>query len=125
VRVGEQERTLETARGATRLFASLDTAASFIRDIGLPRFVVDMTEYQPGRLRRARPDRSEALKANTNPHETAVFRDLIMSKQINRRTEASDDLRATLAGRKFKTILADPPWQFQNRTGKVAPDIGD
>jgi N6-adenosine-specific RNA methylase IME4 len=24
--------------------------------------------------------------------------------------------------RKFKTILADPPWQFQNRTGKVAPE---
>ena len=23
---------------------------------------------------------------------------------------------------KFKTILADPPWQFSNRTGKVAPE---
>lgn len=23
---------------------------------------------------------------------------------------------------KFNTILADPPWQFQNRTGKVAPE---
>jgi len=23
---------------------------------------------------------------------------------------------------KFRTILADPPWQFQNRTGKVAPE---
>ncbi|WP_100551245.1 MT-A70 family methyltransferase [Caedibacter taeniospiralis] len=27
-----------------------------------------------------------------------------------------------LKGRKFKTILADPPWQFHNRTGKVAPE---
>ena len=25
-------------------------------------------------------------------------------------------------GRTFKTILADPPWQFQNRTGKMAPE---
>lgn len=25
-------------------------------------------------------------------------------------------------GQKFRTILADPPWQFQNRTGKVAPE---
>ena len=25
-------------------------------------------------------------------------------------------------GEKFHTILADPPWQFQNRTGKVAPE---
>ena len=34
----------------------------------------------------------------------------------------SDDFTAFVAGRKFKTILADPPWQFQNRTGKVAPE---
>lgn len=24
--------------------------------------------------------------------------------------------------RKYSTILADPPWRFQNRTGKVAPE---
>lgn len=27
-----------------------------------------------------------------------------------------------LDGRKFGTILVDPPWQFQNRTGKIAPE---
>ena len=27
-----------------------------------------------------------------------------------------------LAGRKFHTVLADPPWRFENRTGKVAPE---
>ena len=32
------------------------------------------------------------------------------------------DLIHTAAGRQFGTILADPPWQFQNRTGKVAPE---
>ncbi|TVR12100.1 MAG: S-adenosylmethionine-binding protein [Salinarimonadaceae bacterium] len=35
---------------------------------------------------------------------------------------ASDDLLATARRRKFRTILADPPWQFQNRTGKMAPE---
>ena len=35
---------------------------------------------------------------------------------------ASEDLLAFAAGRRFRTILADPPWQFQNRTGKVAPE---
>jgi hypothetical protein len=25
-------------------------------------------------------------------------------------------------GQRFGTILADPPWQFQNRTGKIAPE---
>ena len=37
-------------------------------------------------------------------------------------TDAADDLTAFADGRKFRTILADPPWQFQNRTGKVAPE---
>jgi len=36
--------------------------------------------------------------------------------------QAAADLAAFARGRKFKTILADPPWQFQNRTGKVAPE---
>ena len=35
---------------------------------------------------------------------------------------AIDDLRTFLSDRKFGTILVDPPWQFQNRTGKVAPE---
>jgi N6-adenosine-specific RNA methylase IME4 len=35
---------------------------------------------------------------------------------------AAHDLRAATAGRSFSTILAEPPWQCQNRTGKVAPE---
>ncbi|MEO6626552.1 MAG: MT-A70 family methyltransferase [Burkholderiaceae bacterium] len=35
---------------------------------------------------------------------------------------AASDFAAFATGRKFRTILADPPWQFQNRTGKVAPE---
>ncbi|MDD3469995.1 MAG: MT-A70 family methyltransferase [Thermoguttaceae bacterium] len=34
----------------------------------------------------------------------------------------SEDFAAFVHGHKFSTILADPPWQFQNRTGKVAPE---
>lgn len=37
-------------------------------------------------------------------------------------SRASDDLLATAGTVKFGTILADPPWQFQNRTGKMAPE---
>lgn len=35
---------------------------------------------------------------------------------------ANTDLLARTAGKTFATVLADPPWQFQNRTGKVAPE---
>lgn len=32
------------------------------------------------------------------------------------------DLAKKLAGKRFQTVLADPPWRFINRTGKVAPE---
>jgi N6-adenosine-specific RNA methylase IME4 len=35
---------------------------------------------------------------------------------------AADDLSRFAHGRRFATILADPPWQFTNKTGKVAPE---
>jgi len=37
-------------------------------------------------------------------------------------SDASADLLRRVAGQKFRTVLADPPWQFQNRTGKMAPE---
>ena len=33
-----------------------------------------------------------------------------------------EDFQQYTVGKKYKTIYADPPWQFQNRTGKVAPE---
>lgn len=35
--------------------------------------------------------------------------------------DTTSDLLARCAHQKFGTVLADPPWQFQNKTGKVAP----
>ena len=34
----------------------------------------------------------------------------------------SEDLRTFLGDDRFSTVLADPPWRFKNRTGKVAPE---
>lgn len=34
----------------------------------------------------------------------------------------SDDLRTFLNKDKFACVMADPPWRFTNRTGKVAPE---
>ena len=33
-----------------------------------------------------------------------------------------NELRAAVRGTKFGCILADPPWRFVNRTGKMAPE---
>lgn len=39
---------------------------------------------------------------------------------ITQPTPAEDLLAKT--NKRYSTILADPPWQFQNRTGKMAPE---
>ncbi|MAN78953.1 MAG: S-adenosylmethionine-binding protein [Rhodospirillaceae bacterium] len=34
----------------------------------------------------------------------------------------SEALRNFLGDQKFSTVMADPPWRFANRTGKIAPE---
>jgi N6-adenosine-specific RNA methylase IME4 len=36
--------------------------------------------------------------------------------------DVGQSLLAKADGRRFGAILADPPWRFQNKTGKVAPE---
>lgn len=40
---------------------------------------------------------------------------------MENKTSAAQDFVREVEG-KYKTILADPPWRFQNSTGKVAPE---
>jgi N6-adenosine-specific RNA methylase IME4 len=35
---------------------------------------------------------------------------------------ANHSLKSFARGLSFETVLADPPWRFQNRTGKMAPE---
>jgi N6-adenosine-specific RNA methylase IME4 len=41
---------------------------------------------------------------------------------ISNQVDTTLDFAQSLRGRKFPTILADPPWRFVNRTGKMAPE---
>jgi N6-adenosine-specific RNA methylase IME4 len=44
---------------------------------------------------------------------------MAISPQVN--YSAAEDLLSKVSGR-YATILADPPWRFTNRTGKMAPE---
>lgn len=61
-RFGTLSKTLSSSRGGTRKFASLNTAMDFLRQLGIERFEVDARQHEPGRIRKARPDRAEALR---------------------------------------------------------------
>jgi N6-adenosine-specific RNA methylase IME4 len=46
-----------------------------------------------------------------------------MTKIVNFKNDPipAENMLSKIQGR-YATILADPPWQFMNRTGKVAPE---
>lgn len=63
----------------------------------------------------AQPSRLRAFDAAMPSNRTFM-------KPNNSSVDLSHDFTRFIGNRKFKTILADPPWQFQNRTGKIAPE---
>jgi N6-adenosine-specific RNA methylase IME4 len=72
-------------------------------------------QEQKMRNKNAVPDKVQSIPRKENGNQIIVM----PSKPLSL---AGADLLKTVAGRKFGTILADPPWQFQNRTGKIAPE---
>lgn len=75
---GTLSRTLSSSRGGTRRFASLNTAADFLKQLGINRFEVDARYYEPGRIRKARPDRAEALrKTRTIPRQQELLQEFL------------------------------------------------
>jgi N6-adenosine-specific RNA methylase IME4 len=58
-------------------------------------------------------------------HDQGQLLSRIRKKAVLHKTpicSAAEDLAAYVGARRFATILADPPWQFANRAGKIAPE---
>jgi N6-adenosine-specific RNA methylase IME4 len=62
-----------------------------------------------------------AISANSKPSHEKKSSGGLIAPSLSL-SAAGEDLLSFVEGRRFGTILADPPWQFQNRTGKVAPE---
>jgi hypothetical protein len=73
VKFGNATPVLGNARGEPKLYASLDTIAAQLLNVGIKGFIVDATGYKPGRVRAARPDRAEAMR-RTQPKQPPTKR---------------------------------------------------
>lgn len=69
----ETQRLLANARGETRIFSNLNTLAGFLKRLGITTFEVDSSGYVQARVRRARPDRSVAMRrTRTRPRQVPL-----------------------------------------------------
>lgn len=79
IQYGMTERVLAAKRGAVRIFRKFETLAGYLRDIGIVRYQVDATEYDPeaGQVERRREDAAERMK---RAHEAAAYDDWLRTK---------------------------------------------
>lgn len=93
VKCGRIERPfLATRAREVRLFRKFETLISYLKGVGIARFDVDAASYDPAQtIRKARPDRSEALK---RAHEAAAY-DAWLREQVQ---ASIDDPRPSIPG---------------------------
>ncbi|MDZ4811352.1 MAG: hypothetical protein SGI99_01880 [Pseudomonadota bacterium] len=88
VKCGLLERPLAAQRsGKVRVFKRLESLTTYLRSVGIARFEVDATDYDPTALRTPRPDRAAAMRHN---HE-AVRHDAWFRKEVEQSLREADD----------------------------------
>lgn len=89
IQYGMTERALAAKRGAVRIFKKLETLVSYLKDMGIAKFQVDATLYDPEVIKVER-SRSDSAVRMRQAHE-AVAHDQWFRAQVEQAiTEAND-----------------------------------
>ncbi len=97
---GAAEQTLTAQRTRQiRLFRKMDTLVAYLKDLGIARFAVDASDYDPDGAKVVRPDRAAALK---RAHEAAAY-DTWFRNQVQ---AAIDDPRPRVSHAEAKARFA-------------------
>ncbi len=104
VKYGETEKVLTARTGNVRFFRSMDTVVDYLRKtIGIGRFNVEMTNYDPEQMKEAgrkRPDRKEAMKKVNE----AVERDKWFRQQVELGLKSKDSGKTRPASEFFNEL---------------------
>ncbi len=81
IQYGMTERVLVAKRGAVRIFRKFETLVGYLRNLGIVRYQVDASQYDPAaqQSERRRGDASERMK---HAHEAAAYDDWLRSKVV-------------------------------------------
>jgi len=101
IQYGRTERALAAKRGAVRVFRKFETLVGYLKEIGVTRYQVDATQFDPVALKveRHRADASERMK---HAHEAAAY-----DKWFRAKVQAAlDDPRRSIPHEKVKAEFA-------------------
>jgi len=91
IQYGMTERVLAAKRGAIRIFRKFETLVSYLKGMGIIKFQVDASHFDPVSLKtdRKRTDAADRMK---NAHEAAAYKGWL-TQQVQ---EAIDDHRPSV-----------------------------
>jgi hypothetical protein len=89
IQYGMTERALAAKRGAMRHFAKFETLVGYLKKIGIAKFQVDATQYDPASAKGARM-REDAAARMRHTHEAAAH-DKWFREQVQEAIAEADD----------------------------------
>ena len=105
VQYGMTERALAAKRGAVRIFRKFETLAGYLKDIGIVKYQVDASQYDPHPLKveRTRADASQRLK---DAHEAVAYRNWLEGKVGASRKGLADGSNEAIAAEEWASVRA-------------------
>lgn len=91
IQYGTVERVLAAKRGAVRIFRKFETLVSYLKDIGITKYQVDASHFDPVALKTER-QRTDAAERMKNAHEAAAYKGWL-TREVQ---EAIDDPRPSV-----------------------------
>lgn len=73
IQYGMTERALAAKRGAVRIFRKFETLVGYLKGIGIAKYQVDASQFDPVALKTDRK-RSDAAERMKNAHEAAAYK---------------------------------------------------
>jgi hypothetical protein len=92
IQCGMTARALAAKRGAVRIFRKFETLVGYLKSIGIAKYQVDASQFDPVALKTERK-RTDAAERMTNAHEAAAYKGWL-SQEVQ---DAIDDPRPSVS----------------------------
>lgn len=110
IKYGMTERTLAAKRGTVRIFRKFETLVGYLKEIGVAKYQVDATNFDPAALKLTRNNEGAGVRMKA-AHEAAAY-DKWFRAQVQ---EALDDTSPAIPDAEVKEYFAAKRKELEQR----------
>jgi NADPH-dependent glutamate synthase beta subunit-like oxidoreductase len=116
IQYGKTERALAAKRGAVRNFARFETLVGYLKKLGIAKYQVDATQYDPATVKNER-FRDDAAERMRHAHEAAAHDKWFRAQVEQALHEADDPTTVWLSNEEVKAHSAARRAEWLKRAG--------